>query len=83
MKKENKSFLIHTVFGIAIGVLSLFLNNQTLALLMMLAVAAVLVKALDKFLGKEKLQWWFSNGLWIYFMMWMISWIVLYNVWVF
>ncbi len=74
MKKENKSFLVHIAAGIAAGILSFFLENQALAFLVMVIIAAVLVKTLDKVLGKEKFKWWLSNGLW------MISWIALYNV---
>lgn len=80
MKKENKSFSVYIVAGILAGVLSFFLNNQAYALLSMVVVAAVLVKVLERFLGKEKIKWWLTNGLWIYFLLWVISWTVLYNI---
>ena len=80
MKKENKSFSVHIIAGILAGVLSFFLDNQAYALLAMVVVAAVLVKALERFLGKEKIKWWLTNGLWIYLLLWVISWTVLYNI---
>lgn len=80
MKKENKSFSVYMAAGVAVGVISFLLKSQALALLLMVAVAAVLVKALDRLMGKEKFKWWLSNGLWIYFMTWIITWIVFYNL---
>jgi len=80
MKKENKSFAIHSVVGIFAGLVSFFLKDRLTVLISIIVVEAILVKVLEKYLGKENAKWWISNGIWIYVFVWFISWSVFYNL---
>ncbi len=80
MKKENKSLSVYLVAGMFAGMISFFIGNEQIALLIMVAIAAVLVKVLEKFLGKEKITWWIGNGIMIHVFVWIVSWAMLYNL---
>jgi len=79
MKKENKSFAIQFVVGIAAGIVSNF-AGKLYALFVMVAVLGITILVLNRILGKEKPVWWFKNGGWIYLFMWLISWTIAYNL---
>ncbi len=80
MKKENKSFLAFAAAGIPVGAVSFLIGDRLLSLLLMALVAFALLKVLEKKLGKEKATWWIGNGMWIYMLVWAISWTMFYNL---
>ncbi len=80
MKKENKSYAVYFIGGVVAGILSFLLNSKLYAGLGMAALLVFITLVLNKILGKEKVEWWIKNGIWIYIFMWIISWTVLYNL---
>jgi hypothetical protein len=80
MKRENKSFFVHILAGIFAGAVSFVVGNKMAAFAVMVVIVAVVIKVLERFLGKEKFRWWFSNGVWIYIFVWIISWTIFYNL---
>lgn len=80
MKKENKSFFSHAAAGTVAGVISFLVGNKLAGFVIMIAILAVFIKLMEKLLGKEKFNWWFSNGVWIYIFLWLVSWTLFYNI---
>ncbi len=81
MKPENISTIAFTILGIIIGYVSFLLSNNYLSLavaVIFLYVGAQLFKRIFKI--NEKLNWFWTNGGWIYLFMWFIVWIVFYNL---
>lgn len=77
---DIKSMLINIVLGIAAGYISFRLNYALLGLVVAVVVYAagsLLTKKLLK-LKKER-KWWLS-GTFVFFLSWIISWTVLYNL---
>jgi hypothetical protein len=81
MKPENISTIAFTILGIIIGYVSFLLSNNYLSLgvaVVFLYIGAQLFKRIFKI--NEKLNWFWTNGGWIYLFMWFIVWIVFYNL---
>ena len=81
MKPENISTIAFTILGIIIGYVSFLLSNNYLSLgvaVVVLYIGAQLFKRIFKI--NEKLNWFWTNGGWIYLFMWFIVWIVFYNL---
>ena len=85
MKSESKSLVIFTVAGIIFGYASFVLNKAFSSSIIPLILTIVLFYALTLALNKvlkinEKAKWFLSNGGLVYFFMWFVTWILLYNV---
>lgn len=81
MKHENMSLIIYFILGIVIGIASWALKNQWGALVMAVAVFVAMAYALRTVLKiNQPMKWFFSNGGWVYFFVWFITWIIFYNV---
>ena len=75
------SVIVHTVLGIVIGYLSIFLPGIWTALALAIVVLAALIFSLQKFLKIQKnKKWWAGNGIVIYIFIWLVSWIVFFNL---
>jgi len=81
MKTENKANLAFTILGIIIGYASYLLKNNYLSLLVAIVfffVGAEILKRIFKI--NEKLKWFLSNGGWTYVLIWLVVWIIFYNL---
>jgi hypothetical protein len=81
MKTENKANLAFTILGILIGYASYLLKNNYLSLLVAIVfffVGAEILKRIFKI--NEKLKWFLSNGGWTYVLIWLVVWIIFYNL---
>lgn len=80
MDNERKLNLIYFVLGFATGIASNYLNGW---IPLGLAVATYLISfALIKrnILEKKKLSWYISNTLFTFLLVWIVTWIFVYNL---
>ena len=84
MEDENShsriSLAIHTIAGIAVGLLSPFLGRAMYAIAVAMVLAAVLRQVTGRMLGKKEISWWVGNGLFIFVFAWLDMWIFMANV---
>jgi len=85
MENESKSLIVFTVAGIIFGYVSFLLNRIFSSSIIPLIFTIVLFYFLKFTLNKllkinEKTKWFLSNGGFIYFFIWFITWILLNSV---
>jgi len=80
MKKENKSFFVHVLGGVAAGYLAFLLADPMRAFMGIIVLLAVLIKTMDLVLGKEKMGWWLKNGTAVYILFSIVTWTIFYNL---
>lgn len=71
---------IHALVGIAIGYVSTFFPSGWYALILAIVVLIVLGWGIEKVVGARGRKWWVGNGAFIYFIIWIVSWVFFYNV---
>ncbi len=81
LKSQRVSVVIHTVFGLLAGYLSLYFSRFWFALgasiILLLVVGLITQKTYAK--GKDR-KWWLGNGVAIYILVWLMAWILLLNL---
>ncbi len=79
IKKIRISLIIHTVAAILVGWLSSLLSIWIAGLtgIVVLLGCGYFSERVTK---KKGIKWWFANGIFIYLMFWLISWIVFINI---
>lgn len=80
MEDDKLNMIIYLFLGIFVGMLSYYLKNATYTLITVIIIAFLSGKVLERKFGKKGIKWWISNGLFIYFFMWIISWLFLLNL---
>jgi multisubunit Na+/H+ antiporter MnhG subunit len=79
--RELTTAIIFAIIGIIVGYASFVINNSTLSFVLMIIVGAVfyfLVKIAAKI--KQDKRWWIGNAFIVYIFLWLITWIVYYNI---
>jgi hypothetical protein len=74
------SLSVHTVAGILAGYVSHVLASSYYAFGAMLAILLVTGYGTEFVLKKKGIKWWMANGGALYIMVWLISWIFLFNM---
>jgi hypothetical protein len=74
------SVSIHTLVAIGVGYASLFLQSGWLALGMAIVVLVALGWGIERVVEARGRKWWVSNGAFIYFLIWIVSWVFFYNI---
>jgi len=82
-EKEQKVILFSSFVAIIVGYISFFINSPLVNLVV--AIAAVI--ALNAFLKKvwkisEDKKWWLGNSTLIFLLVWFVSWVVFFNLFV-
>ncbi len=81
LRSQRISVLVHTIFGVISGYLSLYFSRFWYALgasiVLLLIVGFITQKTFGK--GKDR-KWWVGNGLAIFILIWLISWILFLNL---
>lgn len=79
IKQIRITLLIHVVTAIAIGWTSNFLNSW---LSFPIGIGGLVAAGyLSEMITKKKgMKFWFANGIFIYFMFWLISWTIFLNL---
>ncbi|HDD46012.1 MAG TPA: hypothetical protein ENG42_00920 [Candidatus Aenigmarchaeota archaeon] len=79
-KAEKASIVMHTIAGIAMGYASIFVGNNRLAVCYGIALLFIVGYILQATIGRKGLNWWVSNGMLAYLLIWFASWIFFYNI---
>jgi len=81
LKAQRIAIAVHVIAGIVAGYVSLFFSRFWYALaptiIILLVVGFVTQKTFGK--GKDR-KWWLGNGVAMYIMIWLLSWIVFFNL---
>jgi hypothetical protein len=77
---SKTSLGVHTIAGIAAGYVSNILANNLYALGAMIVILLVTGYATEFALKKKGIKWWLSNGAALYILVWLVSWVFLFNV---
>lgn len=81
---ENKtsriSLGVHTIAGIAAGYVSYMLANNLYAVGAMLVILFIVGYATEFVLKKKGIKWWVTNGAVLYILVWLVSWVFLFNM---
>jgi hypothetical protein len=81
MKVEKQITLAFAALGAIVGYLGYTLMNNYFAVTLALAVLFISMKVFEIiFKKKENYKWFMSNGGWIYIFVWLVIWIVFYNM---
>ena len=80
LKSQRIAVVVHTIFGIIAGYLSLYFSRFWFALGAVVALLIILGFITQKTFGKGKdRKWWLGNGVGIYILVWLATWILLFN----
>ena len=79
LNASRVSLGMHTVAGIISGYVSYVLANNLYALAVMIVILLVTGYATEFALKKKGIKWWLSNGALLYILVWLVSWIFLFN----
>ena len=79
LKQTRVSLLIHAPVALVMGYVSYYLNHWMAGILGIGALIA-LGFVVEKMTKKKGMKWWFGNGMFIYLMLWLISWTVFLNM---
>ena len=71
---------IHTLVAIAIGYVSLSFQSGWYALILAIIVLIALGWGIEKVVDARGRKWWLGNGAFIYFLLWIVSWVFFYNI---
>jgi len=81
MKHSMNSVLLHSAAGILFGAASPFFGRALYAVMAGMFLAVLLARITKMMTGKGTLNWWVSNGLFIYLFVWIDAWIIMANIW--
>ena len=79
LRQQRISVTAHTGLGLAMGFLSVFTGSGLYTSVAALAAVIVAGHAIQRAVGKNGFSWWFGNGLFIYFFVWIDTWIFIAN----
>ncbi len=79
VKEETKSLAVYIGAGILAGAISFVLKNNLFSLVLALAVFSASSIILQRIV-KKQVKWLLSNGGYLYFFVWFIFWVILYNL---
>jgi len=74
---------LHAAVAIAIGWISVLFSSfygDMPSILVGLIVLWVLGRGTRMLVGRKEMRWWFGNGVIIYLFVWLISWILFFNL---
>ena len=77
------SIALHVVVAALIGWVSVVVSRiygDWISILLGLLVLWAIGKVSNKIVGKKGFKWWFTNGIFIYLFVWLISWILFFNI---
>ncbi len=80
LNASRTSLGIHTIAGIAAGYLSHVLASSLYAAGVMVVILLVTGYATEFALKKKGIKWWLSNGALLYILVWLVSWLFLFNM---
>lgn len=73
---------LHTILAIIVGWLSIYISAVTgeiITVVIAIVVVILFGYMLEKFIGKKGLKWWMGNGIFIYILIWFVTWAFFLN----
>jgi hypothetical protein len=80
LKASRITVGIHTVFAIVMGWASMQLGGGWMAGIAGIAVLVVVGFGTEKLIQKKGMKFWFANGVFIYLLIWLVSWTYFFNL---
>ena len=80
MKNETTSLVSYVILGVLAGYVSFTLRNNLIALAVAIAIFFIGKVMIHRIVGEKSMKWFLSNGGYLYFFIWFITWIILYNL---
>ena len=77
---SRTSIGIHTVLGVAGGYVSVLLENALFAFGAAIAILIATGYVTEIIVKKKGIKWWMTNGGILYILVWIVSWIYLFNM---
>ncbi len=71
---------IHAIVGIAAGYLSMFLERALYSLGLAVLLLIITGYGTEFILKRKGIKWWMSNGGMLYILVWLVSWILFFNM---
>lgn len=71
---------IHTILGIVAGYLSTFFDFLLYSVVLAIVILIITGYATEFALKKKGIKWWMTNGGILYILVWLVSWIYLFNM---
>ena len=81
LKIQRVSVLVHAVLGVIAGYISIYFSRFWYSLGFSIAVLIIIGFVGQKTYAKGKdRKWWAGNGIAIYILVWLVSWILFFNL---
>lgn len=81
LKSQRIAVVVHTIFGLIAGYLSLYFTKFWYslggALILLIILGFITQKTFGK--GKDR-KWWAGNGVAIYILVWLMAWVLFFNL---
>jgi hypothetical protein len=77
------SVAVHSIAAVIMGWASVYIAGASRALYAGIAGIVVMIVigfAVQKALGNKGRKWWLANGVAMFLMVWLVSWLVFYNI---
>jgi membrane glycosyltransferase len=71
---------IHTVLGIIAGYVSIWLENVLFAAGAAIVILIITGYVTEMIVKKKGIKWWLTNGGVLYLLVWIVSWVYLFNL---
>jgi hypothetical protein len=81
MNLDQKFTIIYTTIGIVCGAISNIFSNLIFALVIPLLVYAISFVFFVRLIKNKKPLWILSNTIFIFILVWLVTWIFLFNIW--
>lgn len=79
MDDDKLNMIIYLFLGVIAGMVSFYLKNGMYSVVTTIIIAFLSGKVLERKFEDKGIKWWIGNGLFIYFFIWIISWLFLLN----
>lgn len=74
---------LHAVLAIIVGWLSVYISAVAGSLITIVVAIVIVILfgyVLERFIGKKGLKWWMGNGIFIYILLWFVTWAYFLNM---
>jgi len=77
---SRTSMGIHTVLGIVVGYISIWIANVLFAVAAAVVILVITGYVTEMVVKKKGIKWWMMNGGLLYILVWIVSWVYLFNI---